>query len=135
MRDEQARGDDHVRPDHRLEARRDEREHDDLRDHAGGDDPRVARLPPRQVIADEDVGEREEPDREREGRKDAPAGGKVRAEGRRHEARAGRFVEQRQQPAERGRREQGPPQDVLGLLPSSLAGCRAREEDSENRRR
>ena len=43
--DDQRRADDHVRPHDAAEARRDEREHDDLRDDAGGDDPRVPRLP------------------------------------------------------------------------------------------
>ena len=57
MRREERGADDDVRPHDAVQAGRDRRECGNLRNDAGADDPRIARLAAREVVADEHVGQ------------------------------------------------------------------------------
>ena len=70
MRRQESDSDDHVRPHDAAQSRRNRREGRHLHDHRPRDDPRVASLSARKVVPDEDVRERREPDRQREGCED-----------------------------------------------------------------
>ena len=86
------------------------------------------------MVADEDLREREQPDRNRERRKDVPALGEVASERRSHQTRTGCEVEDGQGSAEHHRCDQRAPEDVFGFLAASLTRCGSREQNGENRR-
>ena len=86
------------------------------------------------MIAHEDVGDREQPDLEREGSEHGASFAEARAERRRNQPHTRGPVEERERPAERRSREDRPPEDVLRLLASSLPGRSPRKQHREDRR-
>ena len=89
--------------------------------------------PAREVVADEHVCEREEPHGERERREHVSALRVVRPVRQRDQPRAGRRVDEREQAAESGGREQRTAEDVLRFLAARLPGSRARKEHGQDR--
>ena len=87
------------------------------------------------MVADQHVREREQPDRQCVRCEHPSSLGEVRPERHRDEPDTGGRVEERERPAEEGRRQERTPEDVLGLLAAGLARGRAREEDREDRGR
>ena len=87
--------DEQVDVDDAPQRRRNERQQSHLDEHAAGNDPRVPRLTSREVVANENVREREQPDRQRVRRQDRAACGKVRSEGGGDEADARCGIEER----------------------------------------
>ena len=92
VRRDQCDTDRDVRPDDALERARDDGEEEDLHRHRRGDDPGVARLPAREVVAGEDVRDRVQAHRERERGQKRSGVREVRAEGRDDEALPGEDV-------------------------------------------
>ena len=135
MRRDERDSDEQVDVDDAAQRRRNERQQSHLDEHAAGDDPRVPRLASRQVVADEDVREREQSDRQCVRRQHRAAFGEVRSERGRDETDAGGRIEERERSAERRRGEQRPAEDVLRLLASRLARSGSREQNGEDRRR
>ena len=133
MCSEQPEPDCDVRPDDAAHAARDEREGCDLHRYGRCDDPRIARLVPRQVIPDEDVHEREEHHRDGEGHENLASLRELGAEARMHEPTTRHRVEQREQGSERRSDEQRASEDVGGVLTARLTCGRSREQDGENR--
>ena len=81
VRDQESGADRDVRPHDAAQARGQHREGCHLHDDSGRDDPGIACLAAREVIADEHVGDREEPDRERKRAEHPAAFREVGAEG------------------------------------------------------
>ena len=100
-----------------------------------GDDPRIPCLSAGEVVADEDVRDREEPDRERERGEHRSAFGEIRPEGRDHEPNTRGGVEECEAAAEDSGGEQRPAENVFRLFAPRLTRRRAREQNGEDRRR
>src|SRR5439155_2551040 len=81
------------------------------------------------------VDERVQPDRQRIRCEERATLGEISTEGRDEQAPTRGRVEEREQSAEHGCDDQSAPEDVVGALPSRLAGRRAGEEHSQDRRR
>src|SRR5712691_9948045 len=122
-----------VCPDNASQARGERCKDRNLDDDAAGNDPGVPCLASREVVADQDVSNREQTDRKSKGSKHAASLGEVLAKCRRDEPWARGRVEEHEQPTERGSGEQRTSEDVLRLLAARLTrGC-ARKQNRQDR--
>src|SRR6266566_9138856 len=123
-----------VCPDNAAQARGERCKDSDLDNDAAGHDPGVPCLASREVVADQDVGNREQTDRKSKGSKHAASLGEALAKCRRDEPWTRGRVEEHEQPTERRSGEQRTSEDVLRLLAARLTRGSARKQNREDSR-